>query len=267
MPAAPAVADRPPAARHRPPSDRPARDRRRPAEPRSAEQSPAPEPFPPPVHPLLQNMPYGRLVLGGATWATYRALRDAPENDRLKMTYDGPAGFLEIEMSEGPLHATTSRLLLQLVLVYLRNAGVRYVPTGSTTLRSEAVGRGAEADESLYVRSLPDAPDLTANDLDLDAGAPPDLVIEIDVTSPGVSKLPAYAALGVPEVWVWEAEGARLTARRLGEDGAYAVVTESGELPGFPLSFAADLLRDRGGRDASQLEAAFAERLSQAPPA
>ena len=262
MPAAPAVADRPPAARARPPADRPARARRR-----SPKVTPAPEPFPPPVHPLLQDMPYGRLVLGGVTWAVYCALRDAPENDRLKMTYDGPAGLLEFEMSEGPLHATTSRMLLQFVLAYLRNAGVRYVPTGSTTLRSEAVDRGAEADESLYVRSLPDAPDLTANDLDLDAGAPPDVVIEIDVTSPGLSKLPAYAALGVPEVWVWKADGMTLTARRLDGEGGYAVVTESGELPGFPLSFAAELLRDRGGRDASQLEAAFAERLSQAPPA
>ena len=267
MPAAPAVAARPPAARVRPPADRPARDRPRPVESGRAEGSPAPEPFPPPVHPLLQNLPYGRLVLGGATWAVYCALRDAPENDRLKMTYDGPAGLLEIEMSEGPLHANTSRLLLLLTAAYFRHTGTRYEPTGSTTLRSEAVGRGAEADESLYVRSLPDAPDLTANDLDLDAGAPPDVVIEIDVTSPGLSKLPAYAALGVPEVWVWEAEGMTLTARRLDGEGGYAVVTESGELPGFPLAFAAELLRDRGGRDASQLEAAFAERLSQDPSA
>ena len=30
---------------------------------------------------------------------------------------------------------------------------------------------------------------------------PPDLVIEIDITSPSLNKLPIYAAVGVPEVW------------------------------------------------------------------
>ena len=81
------------------------------------------------------------------------------------------------------------------------------------------------------------------------------------MTSPGVAKLPIYAALGVPEVWVWDAADDSLTARRLTDAGEYETVTASVELPDFPLTAAADLVRDRGGRDAGALQAAFAQRL------
>ena len=255
MPAAPAAA-RPPAARVRPPVDRPPRTRR----PTAARPS-SPEPFPPPVDPRFQKMPHGRLVLGGATWAVYRALRDAPENDRFKMTYDGPAGLLEIEMGEGPLHATVGAMLAVFVQAFRRERGLRVWCVGCVTLAREDLDRGLESDGCFYVGGVDAAPDLTANMLDLDAGAPPDLAIEVDVTSPGVSKLPGYAALGVPEVWVWNAADGRLTARRLDGDGGYEVVAESRELPGFPLAAAADLIRDRGGRDDGELEAAFVARL------
>jgi Uma2 family endonuclease len=40
--------------------------------------------------------------------------------------------------------------------------------------------------------------------INLDFDPPPDLVIEVDVTSPSLNKLPIYAALGVPEVWLYK---------------------------------------------------------------
>ena len=78
------------------------------------------------------------------------------------------------------------------------------------------------------------------------------------MTSPSVSKLPVYAALGVPEVWVWDAAAGALTVRRLGPDGAYRRVADSGELPGFPFAVAAGLLTDPARRDSLRLEDAFA---------
>ncbi|HEX8287453.1 MAG TPA: Uma2 family endonuclease [Pyrinomonadaceae bacterium] len=35
---------------------------------------------------------------------------------------------------------------------------------------------------------------------------PPDLVIEVDVTSPSLNKIPIYAALGIQEVWLYKGE-------------------------------------------------------------
>lgn len=53
---------------------------------------------------------------------------------------------------------------------------------------------------------------------------PPDLVLEIDITSPSINKLPIYAQLGVPEVWRYD--GRKLTVLTL-ENTEYAEVNES----------------------------------------
>ena len=207
----------------------------------------------------------GRVVLGGANWAVYRALREDPRNDRFKLTYDGPTGRLEIEMSKGPLHESVSCLLAYFVMAFRLAGGPKFRALGAVTLNREDLDRGLDSDESFYIANLDRAPELRANALDLNGGAPPpDLAVEVDVTSPGVSKLPIYAALGVPEVWVWDAADDSLTARRLNDGGGYEVVTASVELPGFPLAVAAELIRDRGGRDDGELQAAFAERLRSA---
>ena len=39
---------------------------------------------------------------------------------------------------------------------------------------------------------------------------PPDLVIEVEITSPTVSKIPIYALLGVPEVWLANVRGVKI---------------------------------------------------------
>ena len=42
--------------------------------------------------------------------------------------------------------------------------------------------------------------------LDLTVDPPPELVIEVDITSPSLNKLPIYASFGVPEVWRYDGE-------------------------------------------------------------
>ena len=203
-----------------------------------------------------------RLVLSGADWGTYVRLADDPGNAGLKFTFDGSRGLLEIEVAHGPQHESLSRLLFTLVLAFARARDVDLAPSGSVTVRREDVGRGCEPDESFYITHRHAIPAPGTNLLDLAAGqAPPDLVIEIDVTSPGVAKLPIYAALGVPEVWVWTDE--RITARRLAESGGYEVVADSVELPGFPLTVAAELLANRPW-SLLALERAFQQRLPAA---
>jgi Uma2 family endonuclease len=60
---------------------------------------------------------------------------------------------------------------------------------------------------------------------------PPDLVIEVDITSPSLNKLPLYAAIGVQEVWRYD--GRQLTIFVL-DDGEYNERTESSALPQIP---------------------------------
>ncbi len=205
----------------------------------------------------------GRFVLHAVDWPTYRRLREAPEHAGYRFTFDGPTGRLEVEVSLGPLHELVSRLLYALVLEFRRHGGPRFLPTGAVTLNRTDLIRGAEADDSFYIAHLDRAPDLTVNTLDLSGGAPPpDLVVEVDVTNPGVDKLPIFAALGVPEVWVWNDAAETLLASRLTAAGAYQIVAESGALPGFPLTVAGELIRNRAGQDAGDLQAAFAAHLN-----
>ena len=200
-----------------------------------------------------------RVVFAGADWAFYRRLRDASENAGRKITYDGPSGLLEIEMAHGPVHESVAELLLALVLTFAAERGVRLQPFGSVAVSREDVDRGCEPDKSFYVTNVDRRPTGDANALDLATHPPPDLVVEVDVSNPSVPKRPIYAALGVPEVWTWAGE--TLAARRLTAAGGYEVVSDSVELPGFPLAAAAELVADRDRRVATELQAAFAARL------
>ncbi|MFH5804842.1 Uma2 family endonuclease [Alienimonas sp. DA493] len=202
--------------------------------------------------------PGTRFVLEGVNWATYVRLADAPGNDRFKFTFDEPTGRLEIEMPNGFLHESASATLALLVSTFAREFGIRTKASGSLSLRRRRRG-GADADESFYISSFDRLPAPRTNLLDLERDLPPDLVIEVDVTSPGVAKLPIYARLGVKEVWVW-AEGA-LACHRLNDAGEYETASDSGELPGFPLAFAAELLRERPDAADGELQDALIERL------
>ena len=245
-------------------ADSPPRTARRPApvRPQPANREPAAAPG---ERDICTRPFTGRVVLGGANWSVYRALRDDPRNDRLKFTYDGPTGRLEIEMATGARHEHVSRLLAYFVVAFGQAGGPRFRSTGAVTLDREDLDRGLQCDESFYISHFADAPSSETDLIDLSGDRPPpDLAVEVDVTSPGLSKLPIYAALGVPEVWVWDAADGSLTARRLNDAGDYEVVTDSVELPGFPLTVAAELIRDRGGRGDGESQAAFAERLRSA---
>ena len=199
--------------------------------------------------PALTN---GRALLRGVTWGQYVALRAETDHTHLKLTYDGPAGgLLEFEMPQGA-HDSVSRLLCLLVAAFAEERRIDLLPIGSLTQNRADVARGAEGDESFYVASRPANPD----HVDLDAGdPPPDLVVEVDVTSPSVSKLPIYAAFGVPEVWVWREDG--ITVRRLDEDGEYRRVGESTVLPGFSVALAADIAGRRTSAPQYELLAEF----------
>ena len=216
--------------------------------------------------PDCRPQPGGRAVLRGVTWPEYVTHRERPENSSLKMTYDGPRGLLEIEMPQGLLHESVADLIRSLIKAFALVRQIDLQGTGEVTLAGERVDRGLEGDASFYITNA--AAVAGRERLDLDAGdPPPDLSVEVDVTSPGVAKLPIYAAIGVPEVWVWDARDGSLTARTLGEDGEYRVVTRSAELPGFPLKLAEDLIRRRGGLKYWELIAEFNAGLPPAPDA
>jgi len=165
-----------------------------------------------------------RVVLHNIGWATYeRLLADNENNSAPRLAYD--RGELEI-MSPSPEHEKFNRRIAQLVLAVAEELDIEAEDLGSTTFRREDLERGFEPDSCFYIQN---EEQIRGKDrIDLAVDPPPDLVIEIDITSPSLNKLPIYAQMGVPEVWRYDGE--RMTILVL-EDSGYMEKVESFVLP------------------------------------
>src|SRR5262249_40366169 len=97
---------------------------------------------------------------------------------------------------------------------------------GSVTLRRRLVRRGLEPDRCFWITN--EAAIRGKRRLDLRVDPPPDLAIEVDVTSSSLDRMSIYAALGVPEVW--RLDNDVLTFHAL-TTGNYIGVTQSRSFP------------------------------------
>src|SRR5918992_2203965 len=168
-----------------------------------------------------------RVVLHNIGWDTYeRLLADHENNSAPRLTYD--RGELEI-MSPSPEHEKFNRRIAQLVLVVAEELDIEAEDLGSTTFRREDLERGFEPDSCFYMRN---EETIRGKDrIDLTVDPPPDLVIEVDITSPSLDKLSIYARMGVPEVWRYD--GRKASVLILGGEG-YAETARSAAL--WPLT-------------------------------
>ncbi len=165
-----------------------------------------------------------RVVLHNIGWDTYeRLLANHENNSAPRLTYD--RGELEI-MSPSPEHEALNRSIALLVEFVAAEMGIDVYELGSTTFKREDLERGFEPDSCFYIENEERVRGKDRIDLTVDP--PPDLVIEIDITSPSFSKLPIYAQIGVPEVWRYD--GARMKILVL-ERSDYVETTESLVLP------------------------------------
>jgi Uma2 family endonuclease len=161
-----------------------------------------------------------RVLLRNISWETYERLLDERGDSRVpRLAYD--RGDLEI-MSPSSEHESIAYFVGLLVAVLAEEMRVNVYGVGSTTYRRGDIGRGFEPDSCFYIQNEEQVRGKDRIDLAVDP--PPDLVIEIDITSPSFSKLPIYAQIGVPEVWRYDGE--RMIILVL-EDSDYAEPTES----------------------------------------
>jgi Uma2 family endonuclease len=112
--------------------------------------------------------------------------------------------------------------------------GVELRNAGATTLRNEEEEQGLEADESFYIAHANVV--LGLDHIDLTIHPPPDLAIEIDLTSSSVSKEAIYGSMGVPEIWRHDAD--EIVIRHRLADGTYQTAARS---LAFPQVTSADL--------------------------
>ena len=166
-----------------------------------------------------------RVLLEGLSWEIFESLvRASPNRGAPRFTYD--RGQLEI-MSPSAEHERLKETTTLLVNIVAEELRINVEAFGSTTFRRLDVGRGFEADSCFYIHNLARVKGQT--EIDLHADPPPDLVIEIDITTSSLDKLSIFASLGVPEVWRYQ--DARMRIFGLAQ-GALVEREESAVLPG-----------------------------------
>lgn len=171
--------------------------------------------------------PVQRLRLSFVAWSSYEAFLHAFDGRRLRVTYD--RGELEIMTISGE-HEHYKYLLRRMIEMVAFVLHVSIVGGGSLTFRRESLERGLEADECYWIQN---ARRVHIKEYDVATDPPPDLALEIDITSSSVPRMPIYAALRVPEVWRYDHNG--LAVHHLGRNEQYTVKNRSRAFPFLPM--------------------------------
>ncbi|NOT60489.1 MAG: Uma2 family endonuclease [Acidobacteria bacterium] len=137
------------------------------------------------------------IFLSGVSWATYKQLdEERGEQAGTRLTFS--EGTLQI-MAVGREHERLNYYLARLFDLLAETFDRDFVPAGSTTFDRDDLEKGFQPDSCFYLTNVEAMRD--KKEIDLATDPPPDLLLEIDITSSSLNRLPLFAAAGVPEVW------------------------------------------------------------------
>ncbi len=138
-----------------------------------------------------------RTLLENISWQTFETLlREIGNNRGYRIAYDD--GMLEI-MAPLYEHENPKIQSDRFIAILAEELGIEIKSAGSMTLKQVQVKKGIEPDNCYYIQNEPAV--RGRQELDLETAPPPDLAIEIDITSSSLNKLAIYSALRVPELW------------------------------------------------------------------
>jgi Uma2 family endonuclease len=172
-------------------------------------------------------IPPGRnLLLKDIDWSTLEELlEELGETRAARLSYS--QGMLEIMV---PLaeHEAGKEIIGDLVKVILEEWGIDFWALGSTTFKNPAMAQAIEADACFYIQH--EAVIRGKKRIDLTVDPPPDLAIEIDISSR--TRFDNYEKLGVPELWRYDGEHLEINVL---QNGHYVISATSIHFPQFPL--------------------------------
>jgi Uma2 family endonuclease len=149
---------------------------------------------------LLTQRRADRVVLHNISWQQFENLLvNLGESRAARVAYHD--GSLEImtPLPEHEYYKETISIAIQDIAEVLDQD---YESLGSTTWKREIKKAGVEPDNCFYFQNEPKIRGKLEFDLSQDP--PPDLVLEIDLTSKSLNRFPIYARLGVPEIWCYD---------------------------------------------------------------
>jgi Uma2 family endonuclease len=165
---------------------------------------------------LLQNISWDELEV---------ILEELGEGRSSRLSYSN--GVLEI-MVPLPEHERDKEILGEIVKILLDKLAIDFEPLGSTTFKKPQMTQAVEPDACFYIQNYRSV--IGKKRLDLSIDPPPDLAIEIDITSR--TKLDNYQMLGVPELWRYTQQGLQIS---LLENDRYIESNTSLNFPNVPI--------------------------------
>jgi Uma2 family endonuclease len=173
------------------------------------------------------DIPSGhRILLHQVSWQEFESiLAELGEHRSTRLSYS--QGTLEI-VAPLPEHEKAKVTIADLLKVLLDEFDMDWESLGSTTFRSAEMQVGIEPDDCFYIQNH--ATMIGRDQIDLSIDPPPDLAIEIDITSK--TKLSAYEALQVPEIWRYQNRKLQINVL---SQGKYIEVQFSPNFPNFPV--------------------------------
>lgn len=174
----------------------------------------------------LSVPPGQRVLLHEVSWQEFELiLKELGDHRSARIAYDN--GILEI-MTPLPEHEDDKEIIGDLIKALLEELDIEFRSLGSTTYKNQAMLQGIEPDQCFYIQN--ESAIRGKKRLDLTVDPPPDLALEIDVTSRTHPNI--YQALGVPELWQFNRGKLQIN---LLQDGSYVEVETSSLLPNLPL--------------------------------
>lgn len=141
------------------------------------------------------------MILHPISWETFgRMCEELSQSRSQRLAYN--EGYLQI-MSPLMEHENNNWFIARLIFTMAEEWDLNIKSVGSLTLKRDDIQKGIEPDACFYLKHELEV--RNKQHIDLNQGdKPPDLAIEIDITSGSLDKLPIYGALGVPEIWRYD---------------------------------------------------------------
>lgn len=176
----------------------------------------------------IDVQPGQRLVLKDISWDDFEQIL-AELGDRRASRIAYYKGILEIMV---PLagHEDGKVIIGNLVEILLEELDIEFRNLGSTTFKQQNMNAGVEPDACFYIQN--EAAIRGKERIDLNFDPPPDLAIEIDLTSDSEIKKNSYAAIGVPELWIYDGRSLKFYIL---QDRQYMTTEKSQIFPNLPI--------------------------------
>lgn len=167
-----------------------------------------------------------QLLLKNIDWESFeQLLEELGDNRGIRLSFSD--NTVEI-MAPMAAHEDDKHIIGRLVEIILDEMELEFRPLGATTFKNKHMSKAVEPDECFYIQN--EAKIRGKDRIDLEQDPPPDLAIEIDLTSR--TRFNNYEKLGVPELWRFNEKSLNINIL---ENGVYVENSQSRQFPTIPL--------------------------------